>query len=138
MCELTEQLIVQLHTFQTKQHQKNPEKYKKRFVTGIHETKKFLELKKVKLLIIAPDLEPNAGEGGLDETVNQMKAMCEENHIPYLFSLKRRKIGYILFKKIPISCVGILSYDSCEELYGKLMNELTAQRERYLNGSIVS
>lgn len=104
----------------------------------MNETRKFLEVKKVKLLIIAPDLEPNPGVGGLDETVGQMKAICEENHVPYLFSLKRRKIGYVLFKKVPVSCVGILNIESCEEIYGRLMNELVDQVARYKSATIIS
>lgn len=104
----------------------------------MNEIKKYLELKKIKLLIIAPDLEPNPGVGGLDETVTQMKIVCETNHVPYLFSLKRRKIGYILFKKVPVSCVGILSYDGCEEMYGRLMDELVEQVKRYREATIFS
>ncbi|XP_063698560.1 selenocysteine insertion sequence-binding protein 2 [Culicoides brevitarsis] len=137
LCELTETFLVQLRIFQTKQHQKNPEKCKKRYVTGLNEIHKFLTLKKIKLLIIAPDLEPSPGEGGLDEKVQQMKSMCDECHIPYVFSLKRRKIGYLLFKKIPVSCVGVLNYDGCEELYGKLMDELVDQIARYKSAKIL-
>lgn len=138
MCETTENLLQHLRNFQQKQHQKNPEKYKKRYVTGLNEVRKFLDVKKIKLLIIAPDLEPNVGEGGLDEAIEQMKVSCEESHVPYLFSLKRRKIGYILFKKVPVSCVGILSYEGCEEIYGKLINELAKQMAQYKNAIIIS
>uniref|UniRef100_A0A336KQM1 CSON013778 protein n=1 Tax=Culicoides sonorensis TaxID=179676 RepID=A0A336KQM1_CULSO len=137
LCELTENIITQLRTFQHKQYQKNPERVKKRFVSGLNEAKKFLELKKIKLFIIATDLEPNPGPGGLDDTIQQMKVFCDENHIPYLFSLKRRKIGYILFKKVPVSCVAILNYEGCEEIYRQLMIELDIQRTRYKNARII-
>lgn len=98
---------------------------------GISEILKHLELKKIKLLIIAPDLEPNSGPGGLDATVEKIKSIAKEQKIPLMFSLKRRKIGRTLLIKMPVSCVGILNYDGCSDIVSEVLVELNNERKRY-------
>lgn len=50
---------------------------RKRFVTGLRESAKYLKLKRVRLLIVAPDLEASAPEGlagftdGLDLRISE-------------------------------------------------------------------
>ena len=54
-------LIVQdIVRFQDRQFAKDPvkAKAKKRYVAGLREIKKFLQVKKITLLILAPDVEP--------------------------------------------------------------------------------
>ena len=54
-------MIVQdIVRFQDRQFAKDPvkAKAKKRYVAGLREIKKFLQVKKITLLILAPDVEP--------------------------------------------------------------------------------
>ena len=94
---------------------------------------RLLEAKKVKFLLIAPDLEPNDGPGGIDEQIETMKALATQQKIPCVFSLKRRLIGYILLKKVPIACVGVLSYDGAESEVKDLMNLVDKEKINYTN-----
>lgn len=116
-------------------------------MVGFKETQRQLNIFKVKLLIIAPDLEKADGPGkwgvgpmlmilteyqfadGIDEVVHRLMAQCTNDNVPYVFSLKRRKIGWILHKKVPVSCVGILSWDGSETNVEQLLPVI--ERERF-------
>lgn len=69
--------------------------------------------------------------GGLDELVENLKATAIKFGIPYIFSVKRRRIGYLLFKKVSVGCVGILDYDGSEENVKKLKEIVNEERENY-------
>jgi selenocysteine insertion sequence-binding protein 2 len=99
----------------------------------LKDVNKLLTAKQLKFIMIAPDMEPNKGEGGLDATVEAIKAAAENQRVPYIFALKRRKLGYILHKKVPVSCVGIFFYDGCEEIVKKLLELVSVEREKYKN-----
>uniref|UniRef100_A0A182PEG2 Ribosomal protein eL8/eL30/eS12/Gadd45 domain-containing protein n=1 Tax=Anopheles epiroticus TaxID=199890 RepID=A0A182PEG2_9DIPT len=128
--ELAEDVVVKLFNFQSKAYAKNPIKAvaNKRFVVGFNEVLKLLELRKVRLVLIAPDLEPNET---IDQMVNNVKMLCRQSQVPYLFALKRRKIGFHLLKKAPISCVGVLSYAGCEDTVKHMLAVVEQERESY-------
>lgn len=58
---------------------------------------------------------------GLDGLVQKLKAKCDEDEVPYLFSIRRWKLGRIMLKKVPVSCIGIINYDGAEQHFQKLM-----------------
>ncbi|XP_052866736.1 selenocysteine insertion sequence-binding protein 2 [Anopheles cruzii] len=128
--ELAEQVVVKVFQFQSKAYAKNPIKAvsSKRFVVGFNEVLKHLELRKVRLVLIAPDLEPN---DAIDQLVGNMKVLCRQSQVPYLFALKRRKIGFHLLKKAPISCVGMLSYAGCEDTVKQMLEIVEEERANY-------
>lgn len=65
LCKLTEQLLKDLFRFQSRAYEKNQIKATahRRYVVGFKETNRQLQIRKVKLLLISPDLEPNEGQG---------------------------------------------------------------------------
>lgn len=67
LCKITEQLLKDLFRFQSRAYEKNSIKATahRRYVVGFKETNRQLQIRKVKLLLISPDLEPNEGEGKL-------------------------------------------------------------------------
>lgn len=69
--------------------------------------------------------------GGISETIDEMKMKCKKYQIPYVFSLKRRQLGYVLFKKVPVSCVGVLNYQGSEENSQKLLLLIQAEKIRF-------
>ena len=52
--------------------------------------------------------------GGLDETLNNIIDMCHEQNVPLVFALGRRALGRACAKLVPVSVVGIFSYDGSE------------------------
>lgn len=59
--------------------------------------------------------------GGLDRLIEELKGKCDADGIPYVFSLRRWKLGRIMLKKVPVSCIGIINYDGAEQHYHKIL-----------------
>ncbi|PSN47594.1 hypothetical protein C0J52_04560 [Blattella germanica] len=139
--EAVKMLLKDVVKFQDRQHQRDPIKAfaKRRYVSGFREVNKQLQLKKVKLVVIAPDLEvaKNKGVGfagslgGIDETVAELKAAAEQLEVVCLFALCRRQLGYITFKKVGISCIGICNYEGSENNYQEVLAALAEARASY-------
>lgn len=60
-----------------------------------------------------------------------MKIKCKNSEIPYLFACNRRHLGYILFKKVPVSCIAILNYDGAQNIFHALIDCLEQERKNY-------
>ena len=52
--------------------------------------------------------------GGIDDVVAQLKQESAAQGLPCLFALSRRQLGYLTFKKVGVSCIGICSYEGSE------------------------
>lgn len=63
--EAVKNLLKAIYGFQDRHFQKDPIRAhaKRRFVIGIREVKKFLMLKRLKFIVVAPDLEPVKSPG---------------------------------------------------------------------------
>ena len=109
-------LMSDLIRFQDKVHAKDPEKAraKRRFVVGLRECAKFLKVKKISCMIFAPNIEKIEAEGGLDDAVSQLIKDAGSVSVPVVFGLNRYKLGRLCFKKVPISCIGILNYQGSD------------------------
>lgn len=126
----TKALLEDIVKFHDRQFARSPLKAtaKRRHVTGIKEVRRFLVLRRIRLLVIAPDLEPS---GELDQVVAQLKELASVNGVPYVFALGRRQLGFALKKKVPVSCVGVLNYDGTEHNFHNLMSAVEKARELY-------
>ncbi|XP_014087158.2 selenocysteine insertion sequence-binding protein 2 [Bactrocera oleae] len=133
LSELTEQLLRELDRFQKRAVAQNAIKAHahRRFVVGLREANNFLLVNKVKLIIIAPDCETCDGEDGLDEKICNIKKQCQQQNVPYLFSLRRRQLAYTLFKKAPVGCVAVLDFDGARDIFLKLLQALEIARKSY-------
>ena len=52
--------------------------------------------------------------GGLDEALHNIIEMCQGQNIPFIFALSRRQLGKACCKVVPVSVVGIFSYEGAE------------------------
>lgn len=126
-------LLQDLVRFQDRMYHKDPvkAKTKRRIVLGLREVTKHLKLKKLKLVIISPNLEKIQSKGGLDDALNNILNLCNEQNVPFVFALGRRALGRACAKLVPVSVVGIFNYSGTEENFHSLM-ELTEQaRQAY-------
>lgn len=124
-------VIKDLFRFQENKFQQNPIKAKanRRYVLGFKEVKKFLVVgNQLKLIIIAPDLEKNVE---VDSLVEEIKELAIQHKSFYLFALPRRKIGYLLLKKVPVSILGIFDYQGTTENVTKLVKLVEIERLNY-------
>lgn len=138
LAQLTEQILKDLFRFQCRAFQANQTKARahKRYVVGFKEVFRQLEVNKLKLVLVAPDCEPNAGDGGLEETVERLKGYCLKKAVPYAFSLARRQMAYCLHKKPAISCVGILDYSGIEDCFARFVEALNTHKSLYQLGKL--
>eukprot|EP00090_Calanus_glacialis_P015003 TRINITY_DN23891_c0_g1_i1.p1 TRINITY_DN23891_c0_g1~~TRINITY_DN23891_c0_g1_i1.p1 ORF type:complete len:1004 (-),score=355.52 TRINITY_DN23891_c0_g1_i1:281-3292(-) len=126
-------LMADLVRFQDKQHAKDPVKAKarRRYVVGLREVAKFLKVKKVCCVILAPDIERVATEGGLDDAVTKLVNDAKGQEISTLFGLNRRKLGKLCLKKVPVSCIGIMNYQGSDENYRTMQTLVASLSEDY-------
>jgi len=98
--------------FQDQHHARDPEKAKarRRYVVGLREAKKFLTVRKVQLLLLAPDLERIDSKGGLNDVVVELQKLADNYECPVIYTMGRRKLGKACLRKVPISCVAVLNY----------------------------
>ena len=52
--------------------------------------------------------------GGLDETLQCMITECQQQSIPFVFSMNRSALGRACVRRVPVSVVGIFNYDGAE------------------------
>uniref|UniRef100_A0A8I5NW47 SECIS binding protein 2 n=1 Tax=Papio anubis TaxID=9555 RepID=A0A8I5NW47_PAPAN len=109
-------LLKELVRFQDRMYQKDPvkAKTKRRLVLGLREVLKHLKLKKLKCVIISPNCEKIQSKGGLDDTLHTIIDYACEQNIPFVFALNRKALGRSLNKAVPVSVVGIFSYDGAQ------------------------
>lgn len=122
--------------FQENKFKQNPIKAKahRRYVVGFQEVKKFLVVEKLKIIFIAPDLERNVE---VEKLVSDIKALATENKSLLIFSIPRRKLGYLLLKKVPVSVVGVFDFQGTTENVNSLISLVEHERLNY-NKSFIS
>uniref|UniRef100_A0A1B0AKK4 Ribosomal protein eL8/eL30/eS12/Gadd45 domain-containing protein n=1 Tax=Glossina palpalis gambiensis TaxID=67801 RepID=A0A1B0AKK4_9MUSC len=134
LVQLTDQLLRELNHFQRRAYAIHELKAKahRRFVVGFREVQSFLRIKKIKLVLIATDCDPFAGQAGLNQSIASIKALCKDQQIPVAFALQRRQMAYALYKKALIGCVGIINYDGSQALFSQLLAALKEAQNAYL------
>lgn len=56
--------------------------------------------------------------GGLDDTLRTIIDYACDQNIPFVFALNRKALGRSLNKAVPVSVVGIFSYDGAQVRWG--------------------
>ncbi|XP_075067230.1 selenocysteine insertion sequence-binding protein 2 isoform X2 [Mixophyes fleayi] len=126
-------LLKELVRFQDRLYLKDPvkAKAKRRLVMGLREVLKHLKLKKLKCIIISPNCEKIQSKGGLDDTLQTIiNCACEQN-VPFVFALNRKSLGRCVNKAVPVSVVGIFSYDGAQAHFHKLYELTMKARQAY-------
>ncbi|XP_053329917.1 selenocysteine insertion sequence-binding protein 2 [Spea bombifrons] len=126
-------LLKELVRFQDRMYQKDPvkAKTKRRLVMGLREVLKHLKLGKLKCIIISPNCEKIQSKGGLDDTLQTIIDCAREQNVPFVFALNRKALGRCVNKAVPVSVVGIFSYDGAQDHFHKLYMLTMEAREMY-------
>ncbi|XP_039708100.1 selenocysteine insertion sequence-binding protein 2 isoform X4 [Pteropus medius] len=126
-------LLKELVRFQDRMYQKDPikAKTKRRLVLGLREVLKHLRLRKLKCVIISPNCEKIQSKGGLDDTLHTIIDYACKQDIPFVFALNRKALGRSLNKAVPVSVVGIFSYDGAQDQFHKMVELTVAARQAY-------
>jgi len=112
-------------------------KSKRRIVSGLREVAKGCRTGKVALVIVAPNIEESAAEGGLDDSVSQVleAARGAEPPVPVIFALNRRKLGRAMGSTLRTSVVGLLSVENLRGLHLRAIEMAGALREAWAGGA---
>lgn len=130
---LTYNLLVSLQKFQDRVYHENRNKYKqkRRFILGLREVLKHLKLKRLKAIVIAPNIERISAKGGLDDYLGSIISICNEQGIPKIFAMNRHVLGRVVKKLAPVSVIGIFDYDGAHETFKELVSLVTLAKETY-------
>ncbi|XP_017764945.1 PREDICTED: uncharacterized protein LOC108554251 [Eufriesea mexicana] len=135
-----EKFLQEITRLQKRSYEKNPNKskYKRRYYSGLKEVRKHAELKKLKLVIIAPDIEKVELDDGLDDQIYKMVDTCKRQNVVFCFGLRRRKLGYYTHGRGFVGCIGIANYSGTEPLFEHVLIELVHARNTFekLNGAM--
>ncbi|XP_031347206.1 uncharacterized protein LOC116173695 [Photinus pyralis] len=132
--------IARVVELQEKLYKRDPikGKSKRRFVVGLHEAKKYLTLNRVKVVIIAADIRVTKENGAVQEAVEEIINLCKQNYLSCFFALKKRKLGTLTLKSIPISCITVMNYEGAEEHFRKVKTYLnSADKTEGLHSGVI-
>ncbi|KAK9800307.1 hypothetical protein WJX73_010757 [Symbiochloris irregularis] len=114
------ELLQQLLAWQERQKALAPLKLKKRLVSGLREVAKAVRMRKVQAVVVAPNIEQIESEGGLDDLLASILEQAEQNAVPVVFALSRKKLGQVFGCRKKMSAIAILDAGGAEELYGQM------------------
>lgn len=90
---------------------------RRRLVLGFREVARGLRAKKIKLVVLANNLDEYEA---VSEKTQEVLDACEATETPILFELSKRQLGKALRKTIKISIVGVQNADGAHEQFKKL------------------
>ncbi|XP_065156693.1 selenocysteine insertion sequence-binding protein 2 [Atheta coriaria] len=131
---LTSDFMKKVVELQEKYYQKNSNKVaiKKRYIVGLHQLKKYIILKKIHLFVIATDVKLRY-EDPLHLLIRDLTSLATENGICSVFALKRRQIGRITLKHLPVTCFGVLNIDGLNDEFKILVEEIAKCKKDFID-----
>lgn len=97
--------------------QKGTGRGKRRMVKGFREVERGLRANKVKLVVLANNVEDSEAVGAV---VRGILEMCEEKNVPVYRGKSRRQCGKMLKKNVKISIVGIENFEGVQQEWKKI------------------
>jgi selenocysteine insertion sequence-binding protein 2 len=90
---------------------------RRRLVLGFREVARGLRANKIKLVVLANNLDEYEAVG---EKTQEVLDACQATGTPILFELSKRQLGKALGKTIKVSVVGVQNVDGAHEQFKKL------------------
>ncbi|XP_071450157.1 selenocysteine insertion sequence-binding protein 2 isoform X2 [Hetaerina americana] len=133
LTEAVRLMLKDILKFQDRLHATQPIKAEshRRYVVGLRQTQHLLAVHKLKIIILAQDIEKVPSPGGLDEVINAIIGSANEQRVPVVFPLTRRQLGKVTYRKVGVSCVGVLNYQGSEENFKKIISALEDSKKDY-------
>ncbi|GLV31897.1 SECIS-binding protein 2 [Carabus blaptoides fortunei] len=125
--------LTKIVQFQENLYERDPIKgdTRRRYFVGFKVVRKFLLLKKIKILVVSPDIKAKRQGDTLDNMINNIVSLAAASEIPYVFALSRRKMGQITLKNVPICCVAVADCDGTEKEFEKVLQLIQVTRDEY-------
>lgn len=114
--DICSEMISTSYFYQERARSEDPRKAMRRLVVGLREVQRGCKSGKIRMVIIAPNVDASASEGGLDEQVSTIIATAREHNVPVIFALSRRKIGTALGSTLRSCVVGFYTFENLRGL----------------------
>lgn len=88
---------------------------KRFYVCGLREVCKAIKGGKALAVVLAPNIESNEAEGGLNDSVQDIITACSAADIPVVFALSRKKMGEVYGFRKRMSAVALLDVSAVQE-----------------------
>eukprot|EP00127_Corallochytrium_limacisporum_P000922 Clim_evm6s33 gene=Clim_evmTU6s33 len=126
-------LLADLQRFEQRVRNVEPQKLrqKKRLVVGIRQVEHWLGLGRLKGVILAPDLEANDRDHGLDAHVRGILDTCKTDGVELIIGPSRYKMGQPMSIRRATAVVGIVNYDGAQEHWQTMLECAKVGREKY-------
>lgn len=111
------EMLGSLMKFQLRSKDDANARSRRRLVLGFREVARGLRAKKIKLVVLAKNLDEYEA---VSEKTQEVLDICEATETPILFELSKRQLGKALGKTIKISIVGVQNVDGAHEQFKKL------------------
>jgi selenocysteine insertion sequence-binding protein 2 len=117
------EFLSKIYLLQERKRQRDPSKaaMHRRYVIGLREVARGVKLAEVKIVVIAPNIDENSSEDGLDSRVQDIIHIAKENNVLVTFALNRKKLGKAFGKTVRMSAVGVCNVDGANELYQEVV-----------------
>merc|ERR1719440_10970 len=88
----------------------------RRFVIGLREGGRRMKKSKISCIVVAPDIEEDQEDGGLDDRMRELLASAYSSDIPVIFALSRARIGAAMGKTVQVSVFAIMDATGAKHL----------------------
>ena len=105
---------------------------KKRYLIGLKENMKYLQARKINMIIIATNIEKVDGDRGLDEFLYNMIKECQSQDIPVVFAMTRQQLGTVCkYRGEKASVVGIFNFQGANDEFNNLVKMNQQNRTQF-------
>mmetsp|Transcript_19998 Transcript_19998/g.75534 ORF Transcript_19998/g.75534 Transcript_19998/m.75534 type:complete len:1039 (-) Transcript_19998:221-3337(-) len=95
----------------------------RRLIVGIKEVKKHIPRGKLRILVLANNIDVNGGEGAMFDAVNELIELAMEHNVLITYSLGKRPLGKAVGRKIKVSAVAVCNVDGANEIFNAVEAE---------------
>ena len=110
--------------FQIKSKDDSNARARRRLVMGFREAARGLRANKVKMVVMANNLDEY---GAIDGKTEEILQLCRDKEIPTFFEFNKRTLGKALGKSIKIGIVAVQNADGAHEEFKKLKKLLAKE-----------
>ncbi|CEL93937.1 unnamed protein product [Vitrella brassicaformis CCMP3155] len=90
-------------------------------LTGLREVSRALAMGRLKVILVAPNIEEITSLGGLEDRVKCLMMGAAKKEVPVIFALSRAQLGRALGKNMRVSLVGVQSIHRCADTYKQMI-----------------
>lgn len=104
---------------------------KRFYVCGLREVHKAIKAGKAVAVLLAPNIEQNEAEGGLNDSVADIVKACAAADIPVVFALSRKKMGEIYGFRKRMSAIALLDVSAVQETMARMLQLAVEGRRQF-------